>query len=332
MIPFEKIVEENEYRERIIKFFRIPIKISASQEKFVSDLEYMKSISPDKYEEMVKFTEADFNAIAVEQGTESPDFSMEDVLNPLVTLIGESEEWKSFLKEDYSDILDDFEGAINTHQFYKNENNGKSFVSIDLVAANWQSLQRIMGFDESYEELIKQYTTRLIPLHSKTIRTKIAGMLASKKITDYNKKILFEAKEGLIKELYESTGVNLVNIPTTAFYADEFITELDDKSLEILNSMDLSKVEENLYKATGLKVHVRPFTLKALNLGKGYVKFTKNDFEILCLNKDILLIANKIMNGYELKEIDFESVKLKEETREEFVERLKESLTNLDLL
>lgn len=332
MIPFEQIMENKEYRERIIKFFRVPIKLSASKEKLISDLEFMKHTAPEKYKMIVEFTEADFNKLVDQQKTNEPDFTMENVLEPLLKEIEEKKEWKQFMEKDYSGILDDYEGIVNTHGFYKEENDGKHFLSIDLEAANWQSLQRIVGFDDSYENTIKKYTTNLIPPVSKTFRTKITGVLGSKNITDYNKKILRDNQENILKNLFKKTGIDLINEIPFAFYADEFIMELNKKDIDLLFSLDLNELENELHKSTGIKLHVRPFTLRWMNIDKGCVKFSKNNFEILNIHKDVLLIINKIMNGYEIKDVDFESIKLKKETKEEFISRIENSLNKLGLL
>lgn len=327
---FEEIIENKEYRERVIKFFNIQIKLSASKEKLLSDLEFLKHTDPIKYKQIIEFTEADFKSASNDQNTETPDFSMEDVLIPLIKDLRETEGWKEFEKQDYSKVLDGYEGAVNVHQFYKKENDGKNFLSIDLEAANWQSIQMITGIKESYQELIEKYTSRLIPKVSKTIRTKISGML-DPSIAHYNKKILVENKSKILNYLYEYADIDLREVNPTAFYADEFVTELSEEQLARLESMDLKELESKLYECIGVKLHVRPFTLKSLNLNKGYVKFTKEGYEIIGLNKDVLLIVNKLLHGYPVKQIDFDSIKMKQETNDEFLSRVEESISKVGL-
>lgn len=331
-ISWNQIIEEKEYRERIIKFFRLPMKLSVSKEKFISDLEFMSYKEPEKFSKMVCLTVSDFNKMATEQKTDKPDFSMEEVLKPLLEDIESTKEWQDFLEKDYSDVLENYEGITNVHDFYTKENDGKYLLSIDLEAANWQSLQRIVGLNDSYEDTIKKYTTNLIPPISKTFRTKVSGILGSKKITDYNKKILFDNKENLLNALHENTNIDLRNKEPLAFYADEFIMEIDKEIFHSLLSMDISQLEKNLYDITGVKVHIRPFQLRWMNLNKGAVKFTKDGFEILNLNKDVLLIVNKIIANTQIKDIDFESIKLKDLTKEEFIQNVKESLVELNLI
>lgn len=326
MIKFDEIVENDEYRERVIKFFRLPIRLSVTKEKFLSDLEFIKETDINKYSLIIDYTESDFNNLVNEQGTNEPDFTMENILEPLLKEIEETNEWQSFIKEDYSNVLNDFNGIKSVHGFYVEENNGKHFISVDLKSANWQSLQSIVGFNESYEELIVKYTDNLIPPISKTFRTKITGLLGAKNIMLHNKKLLNDNKYNILKVILECSGIDLLEKIPFAFYADEFLIEINEETLNKFNSLDLKYLQSKVYEETGIQVHLTPFTLKWLGVNKACAKIYKDGFEILNISKDILLIMNKLLSGIEIKDIDFEGIKLKDETKEEFVEKLKVSL------
>lgn len=326
MITFDRIVENKEYRERIIKFFRLPIRLSVSKEKFLSDLEFIKQTEPDFYDKIVNYTEHDFNKLAKEQDTDEPDFTMENILEPLIEDIQNSEGWREFIEGEIPDVLENYDGITNTHGFYKKDNDGKHFVSIDLKSANWQSLQDIVGFKESYEDLIAKYTDNLIPPISKTFRTKITGILGAKQIMLYNKKLLHDNKCNILKSIKDKIGIDLTNEKPFAFYADEFLIEIDKETLEKFNTVDIKVLEEDVYKDTGIQVHITPFTLKWLGINKSCAKIYKDGFEILNISKDILLIINKLLAGIEIKDVDFEGIKLKNETKEEFIEKVKVAL------
>lgn len=309
MIKFEEIVKDDEYRARVIKYFRLPMRLSASEEKFLSDLEFMRFLDDTYVNKVTQLTEVDFNAECKRQNINNPDFTMEYILEPIIEKISKNEKWIEFIKQDYSDILDDYEGITNVNDFYKKENNDKCFLSIDLVAANWQSLQHIIGFKESYENLIAKYTNYLIPPISKTMRTKITGLLNAKKIMDYNKKLLLDHKDKIIEIIEDNIGFQLNKKPF-AFYADEFILEIDDNKLRQLYNINYNKIEIEVYEKTGIQIHFVPFKLKWLNLNKGCLKiYNNNNYEIINLSKDILLILNKTMNNYEIKDVDFEKIK-----------------------
>jgi len=324
MMKFNEIIKDKEYRERVIKYFRLPMRLSVSEEKFLSDLEFLREVNPEKYNEIVRLVEHDFNKEAKEQNTDSPDFTMEHILEPLIEKFEANDRWQEFLTKDYSDVLDGYEGITNTHGFYRKANDGKHFVSVDLEAANWQSLQTIIGFDKSYEELIVEYTDNLIPPISKTFRTKITGILGAKPIMNFNMKLLIDNKEVILNAVYDKTGIDLRGKTPFAFYADEFLLEVDEKTKDDLMKLNLKDIETKVYEDTGVRIHFTPFTLRWLDVEKGCVKLYKdNEYEIINISKDILLIFNKLINNVEIKDIDFEKIKLKNETRNEFINRVK---------
>ncbi|HHT96493.1 MAG TPA: hypothetical protein GXZ90_01190 [Clostridiales bacterium] len=331
MIKFNEIIKNEEYRKRIIKYLRLPMRLSVSKEKFLSDIEFIRITQPDWHNTIIEIVEHDFNKESSEQKTSTPDFTMEHILQPIILKFESSEKWQKFLKQDYSSTLDNYEGITNTHGFYKKENDGKYFVSVDLKAANWQSLQSIIGFHESYEELISQHTDNLIPPISKTFRTKITGILGAKQIMHYNKKILNDNKESILDAVYNFAEIDLRAKIPFAFYADEFLIEVDEETNNKLNRLDLDKLEIYIYNETGIKVHFTPFTLKWLDIEKGCLKLYKNKkYEIINLSKDILLILNKLTHNVEINEVDFEKIKLKCQTQEEYINKIKESLKMIE--
>lgn len=323
MIKFNNIIENDEYRERVIKFFRLPIRLSVSKDKFLSDLQFIKDTDVDKYNMIIDYTEKDFNKSVREQVSEEPDFTMESILEPILEDIRASREWSRFIEEDNSGVLEDYNGITSTHGFYNEVNDGKNFVSFDLKSANWQSLQSILKFNDSYEDTVKKYTDNLIPPVSKAFRTKITGVLGAKKIMDYNQKLLNDNKSKILNSLLNEVGIDLTKKPIFAFYADEFLIEIDDRTLGLLNHLNLRDVEGIMYESTGVNVHIRPFTLKWLGVNKACAKVHQDDFDILNISKDILLIMNKLMMGIEVKEIDYEGIKLKDKTKEEFIKEIK---------
>lgn len=331
MISFDQIIETKEYRERVIKYFRLPVRISASKEKLMSVLNFIGHIKPFFLHEMISMVESDFNKEAYEQSTDTPDFSMEHILEPIVDKFKSDPKWQEFIKQDNSDVLAGYEGVTDIHGLYAEHNDGKYFLSIDLRAANWQSLQTILGFQESYEELIAQYTDNKIPLASKTFRTKITGMLGAKEIMHFNKKLLKTNQHNLLKSIFKHTGVNLVGQEPFAFYADEILIEIDESTLREFQELSLVDLENKVFQDTNIKVHLSPFTLKWMGLDKGCFKLYENyEYDILNLSKDTLLIFNKLVYGLKIENIDFEGVKLKGLTKEEYIKKVQEKVDMLD--
>lgn len=339
MIKFNEIVKDREYRERVIKYFRLPMRLSISEEKFFSDLEFIKLTDADKYAQVVKLTEADFNKVAKEQGIneldlnaneeDRIDFTMENILEPLLKDLEETEGWQEFAKVDYADkVIQDADVVTSTHGFYVKENDNKNFLSVDLKSANWQSLQSIIGMEESYEEMIVKYTNNQIPPVSKTFRTKITGILGARNIMHYNKFLLQENKNEILEVILKETGLNLHDRKITAFYADEFLIEISDDEKDMLMNLNLNRLEDVVFNKTGIQVHLTPFKLKWLGLNKACVKLFKNkEFEILNISKDILMLVNKVSYGVLPNlDVDFEKIKLPEVNESEklrYVENLK---------
>lgn len=329
-IKFNEIVADKEYRERVIKYFRLPIRLSVSEEKFLSDLDFIRQTNPEKYEKIIYYTESDFNKEAIEQGTNKPDFTMEHILQPIIEKFEAIPEWQEFLKKDYSDVLDGYEGITSTHHFYTKDNDGKHFISVDLEAANWQSLQSIIGFDADYQQIILNHSSNIIPPISKTFRTKITGLLGALEIMHYNKKLLKDNKEAILETIFNEVGIDLRGGEPFAFYADEFLIEVDKNTLDKFMALEIDKLEDVVYNNTGIKTHLTPFTLKWLDVNKSCVKLYKDrQYEILNISKDILLLINKLDKGIELADIDFEGIRLKKETRDDFISRLQKALESI---
>lgn len=308
MAKFNDIIENKEYRERVIKLFNLPIRLSVSKDKFLSDLDFLRVTDETRYKTIVYLVEHDFNVLAKEQETDAPDFSMETRIAPLIEKIEGSNKWQEFTRRDYSGVLANFAGVRTPHGFYQKKNDGKHFLSIDLISANWQSLQRVLNMDKSYEEVIEEYTEGLlIPKQSKAIRTKITGMLDVKQIGLLNQKILEDNKDNILEIVNRETGVDLRERELTAFYADEFIIEITAEEKKMMEK----DIEDKILNETGVGIHFRTFSLHWL-MDKAYVK-KNGEKEIINISKDVLLLFNKVRLGYKPAEVDFENIKNKDE-------------------
>ena len=165
-----------------------------------------------------------------------------------------------------------------------------------------------------------------------TFRTKITGVLGQKNIIDNNKKILKDNKEKILNTVFDSTGIDLRGQEAFAFSADEFLIEIDKSTLHKFNTMALPKIEGYIEEDTNVKVHLTPFTLKWLDVNKSCAKIYKDDYEILNISKDILLIFNKIENNIRFKKTDFEKIKLgKDETEVQFIRKIHSALNEIKL-
>lgn len=175
-----------------------------------------------------------------------------------------------------------------------------------------------------------EHTDNLIPPISKGFRTKITGILGARNIMLYNKKLLSDNRQAILETVSNYSGVDLTEETPFAFYADEFLMEINEETLNKFNSIDLGQLENKVFEETGIQVHLTPFKLKWLGINKACSKVYKEDFEIINISKDILLIMNKLMTNGAIKvsDIDFEGVKLDGMSKEDFIEKVEAALEN----
>lgn len=308
-MKFEDLVKNEEYRKRVIKLFQLPIRKTSSYNKFMNYMDFLYNTDNIFYEIVVTSFENDFIAESLRQKTSEPDMSMDYIAEKISKEISSTPGWEKFTKEDYSGTLDDYEGVTNIHGLYNKNNNGKYFLSVDLVSANWQSMQKITGIEKSYQDMVKKHTDNLSPIFSKSMRAKTTSLLDAKKIMDYNKYLLKSNKDLILKFL-STDKVNLQRTPF-AFYADEFLIELTKEEFE--NLPYLTSKEKEILDKFGVSVHLRKFKLTWLNLNKSCIKDYGGYGEILNLSSDIkLMVAKRILN-VKLDDVDFENVKHEKE-------------------
>lgn len=324
-ISFDEIIKNKEYRERVIKYFRLPILLSASYEKFVEDMKFIEERDFSYYMEIVTAVEHDFNALREEQNTDTPDFTMENVIQEIADEIEVTDAWREFISEDNSDVLDDYKGITSTHGFYAKENDGKLYLSVDLKTANWQSLQTITGIKESYEDYIVKFSDKKILPLSKSFRTKVTSLLNAKKIMDYNKKLLKENYQDVLTLLDNECGTSLSGREPIAFYADEVIFELTNDEFDVL-SEDQSRLERLAKETTAIQVHITTFKMKWLNFGKACARIANDGtYELKNLGKPGEMIYSRVLADTEVKSIHFEGINLKrlKLTEEEYIDEMR---------
>lgn len=308
-MKFEDLVRNEEYRERVIKLFQLPVRKTSSYNKFMNYMDFLYNTDSIFYEIVVSSFETDFIAESLRQNSNEPDMSMDYIVEKMSEEISSTPGWKKFTEEDYSRTLEGYKGVTNIHGLYNKNNNGKYFLSVDLVSANWQSMQKITGIKKSYQEMIKDHTNNLTPVFSKSMRAKVTSLLDAKKIMDYNKYLLKTNKD-LILDFLSTEEFNLNKTPF-AFYADEFLIELTKEEFE--NLPHLTSKEKEILTNFGISVHLRKFKLTWLNLNKSCIKDYGGYGEILNLSSDIkLMVAKRVLN-MELEDVDFEDVKYEED-------------------
>lgn len=145
-----------------------------------------------------------------------------------------------------------------TINIYNQHNIGKYFLSIDLCKANYQALKlynpEIVLNSNSYDELLKQFTSHSYLIQSKYIRQFIFGNLNMNRIVRLERWITQTLLEYLlVSKRFEEEDI-------VAFTTDELIIKLD-RFMEPANCHELAQL---IKIELGIDVHVESFKLSYL--------------------------------------------------------------------
>lgn len=179
---------------------------------------------------------------------------------------------------------------------YNRDNEGKKFVSIDLVKGNFQALsfynKELLGEKDSYEEFMKMFTNEEYFIQSKQIRQVIFGNLMPKKQQRIQKFIMNIVKNHLIEHGMKEEDI-------CASSPDEIVFEYDKfkNFKEVLNDD----------KIKALDLHMDVFTLNAIDDNvDGFIKrFESNkNIEIKNCNMKVMPEVIKFLKSEPLTEND----------------------------
>ena len=185
---------------------------------------------------------------------------------------------------------------------YKKENVDKTFISIDLVKANYQALKyidsSIVFNTNNYNEFIKKFTDYDYIVESKYIRQVIFGRLNPKRQIKVARYLI----EKVIEHILES---NLLNEEAIAMASsDEVIFELNDDNLKALLNLH-EKIREEIKSKLNIDVDIEIFTLKDIEDG-AYVKefLNKDGYQFACAPQIYYPQIFKLYNNMELNDMD----------------------------
>lgn len=191
-------------------------------------------------------------------------------------------------KKDYIKFNEEkFNLDTNTYKkqnLYTEPNNNRTFISIDMKKANFSSMSLYSGqiFDnaKTWEEFMRQFTTSEHIVNSKYIRQVILGACNPKKQIQYEKYLMFNLLQDLIK--------NIKTLHVFSLGEDEIILYTEDcgysfqRFKEILSGTSI-----------GSMVRITMFDLEMIKGTKGWLKTIydfKNSDEIVefkCLDAEI---------------------------------------------
>ena len=225
------------------------------------------------------------------------------VKDAAILSIKESEAYKKFNEEDMNKYCVTHKNLPNK-DIFKPSNNGKLFISIDMRKANFSSLYHydnsMFSGAKTWEEFISKFTENKHIINSKYIRQVILGNCNPKRHITYEKYLMNEVLDVLIKEV----GYWFDEI--VFFSNDEIVIDMDNYADCIRNrNITKSKLEEYF----DFPLNVELFYLHKINGTDGYYKEIVKDikersFEFKCLDNYMLPFVIRSFLGEEITDSD----------------------------
>lgn len=193
--------------------------------------------------------------------------------------------------------------AHRKRDLYKEENDGQTFISIDMRQANYNTLNHLFpdifdGFN-SWEGFISRYTGVDLIINSKYVRQVILGAC--------NPKRQISCEHFLMKMLYRHLLAQNLNLDIYSLGEDEILIKTDDINF-FENELEqiLASAPDNL----GGIVRAEYFELRKIKGTDGWMKFIYDDGELSdrpkfkCLDAEIYHQVVKYYFGLPIEEDD----------------------------
>lgn len=258
----------NTVKNRFIKDWKMPIQVV--QEPFFSYA--METV--DSHFQSVSKLKMLTDVIDV-LGTEEDFFSESNrVKTSLIAAIQDTPKYKE-LQNDNLGSFDINEIGIRQKDIYTMVNVNKTFISLDLVKANFNVMKMYdstltLGFD-NYEDLVGSVTDFDYFKKSKYLRQVIFGNMIPKKQQKLQKWVMRQ----LIDMLHTDVGIEMDDFDSTS--ADEVLFAVDPQDAEKFVEMVERKLASNeLTKQFSSWVRVETFTLKSIGDKKFFAKTYPN--------------------------------------------------------
>lgn len=225
------------------------------------------------------------------------------VKDAAILSIKNSEAYQKFNEEDMNKYRITYENLPNK-DIFKPSNDGKLFISIDMRKANFSSLYHydnsMFADTKTWEEFISNFTENKHIINSKYIRQVILGNCNPKRHITYEKYLMNEVLDVLIKEI----GYWFDEI--VFFSNDEIVIDMGNYADCIRNrNITKSKLEEYF----DFPLNVELFYLHKINGTDGYYKeivkdINERSFEFKCLDNYMLPFVIRNFLGEEITDSD----------------------------
>lgn len=214
-----------------------------------------------------------------------------------------SEAYRRFNEEDMNKYCVTHKNLPNK-DIFKATNDGKTFISIDMRKANFSSLyhydSNMFSGANTWEEFIGKFTDNKHIINSKYIRQVILGNCNPKRHSTYEKYLMDEVLDVLIKEV----GYFVSEI--VFFSNDEIVIDMDSY-VDCIRNREITQSKLKEYFDFPLKVEL--FYLHRINGTNGYYKeiikdIEKRSIEFKCLDNYMLPFVLRHFLGEEVTDSD----------------------------
>lgn len=199
------------------------------------------------------------------------------ILENVVADITNNETYKAFIEDKNLLNFQFFTNNIKGKNFYKTENAGKFYLSIDLRSGNFMALKHydkdIVKNCETWEEYVKNFTEYEYFGLGKTFRQKVLGHLNVKRIMNYERILL---EEDIVKPIID---VNILSVDMIVSHNfDEVVFEIDKNFDEKI--IEIPEKFKN-------DVHVEKFELEQIKPYSMFVKKMENKIKFKGVNNNL---------------------------------------------
>ena len=224
-----KINNIKKFRQRIVKDYNLPINIFDDNlfEYYIHLYDFFPYL---RYKEGIEKIENEYDG-CVEKWLEYCASVRDNAINGVI----ETEEYKNFNSMDLSKY--NFTPICGERSCYTEETNGKRFLSIDLMKANFQALKYVgVISDTTYEQFINRFGGDDYIANSKYLRQVIFGKMNPSRQIKIEKYLMSKVYEA-IKDTTEKYGLTIFSMNS-----DELIFEIPK---EFYNNC---QEDENIHK------------------------------------------------------------------------------------
>jgi hypothetical protein len=230
-----------------------------------------------------------------------------DVKANIISFIKASEEFKNMSSMENTLPL---KSMRNKTDIYIAANDGKHFISVDVISANYRVLKHfcpVLTEEKEWKEFVSKFTTSKFLIGSKYFREIVFGDLGCKKIGMLPMMFLEKVFNAISSSLFyddASGGLKLVYCSN-----DELVYEINN-----FGNFDFVAFSALINSTYGGYFHIRPFQLKKLGQSTCFVK----EFHYIDKNPELKLISKKFIaqciKFYEHREIDIVDRKFVDES------------------